>query len=336
MLSIRSLVACLAVAVSCAQSLAGNLVTNGGFETGNFDGWTVQAAPSGSSIVVTPGTFRSGAYSAVFGATSGQFDEISQTLPTVPGAAYQLSFWVKNDGTGGDSLQVAWNGVTVYDATPIASPNSGWYQVSIVVFSAATSSELRFRGLDGPSYFYLDDVVVDTNLIVNPGFETGNFAGWTTQAAASGSSFAVSGVAHTGAFGMYFAGVDYQYDQVAQAIATLPGRSYLLQFWVNNISPNGDSLRVWWEGNLIYEATPLGLSINQWTQLSFVVVSTGSSSELRFGGYDYPSSFSVDDFTLIQATNGPCIISGDADRNGSVTFLDITTVLSNFGSSCTP
>ena len=80
-----------------AAAPAAELIVNGGFETGNFTGWTQSPAVSGSDFGVgqIPHT---GTQNAYFGATGSSFDAISQTFTTVPGASYALSFWLRDDG----------------------------------------------------------------------------------------------------------------------------------------------------------------------------------------------------------------------------------------------
>lgn len=177
------------------------------------------------------------------------------------------------------------------------------------------------------------------DLIVNGGFETGDLTGWTAQAATTRPALSITfpGFGNTGHFSTLFYGFGPEPDQLLQTVPTQQGRAYVLQMWVNNTnSTNGGSARVWWEGSEIYNATPLASPLNEWTRLTFVVVSTGASSELRIGGFGSSGGFMIDDVSLVKATNAPCEVGGDADRDGTVNFQDIAAVLANFGSSCAP
>src|SRR5204862_6160179 len=75
------------------------LVANPGFETGTFSGWT-QSGDTGFTTVATimPHT---GAFAAHLGPLTEGF--LTQTLTTVPGQNYHVSFWLAlDDGTPND------------------------------------------------------------------------------------------------------------------------------------------------------------------------------------------------------------------------------------------
>src|SRR5207342_1372158 len=81
----------LPIALLCSAAVANaNLVTNGGFETGDFTGWT-NGGNTGFTGV-DPGIQHSGTYGAFFGPI-GSNGFLSQTLATTAGGVYTLSFW---------------------------------------------------------------------------------------------------------------------------------------------------------------------------------------------------------------------------------------------------
>ena len=88
----------IAAATNLNASTGPELVTNGGFESGDFTGWTVTHAATGSNIGVTNIAPHSGTFDAFFHSTSfGVFDSISQSIPTIPGALYEVRFSLRND-----------------------------------------------------------------------------------------------------------------------------------------------------------------------------------------------------------------------------------------------
>jgi len=146
-----------------------NIVSNGGFETGDFSGWTL--LENDGSVFVDDGYNlgnppHSGNYVANFG-TEGALDYISQTLTTTPGTTYLLSFWLDSpDGATPNELQVSWDGNTVFDETDI--PAIGWTNIQLLVTAAETSTVLKFGGQDDPGYLGLDDVSVVSTTAAPP------------------------------------------------------------------------------------------------------------------------------------------------------------------------
>ena len=109
------------------------MVVNGGFESGDFAGWSIvgQAGLYAGGRVGngTPGTTtdnsHSGSYYYSDGAVGG-VDGIAQSFATTVGEDYNLNFWLANDGGGIASLDVfvgaqvsSYNGFPIlYDGAP--------------------------------------------------------------------------------------------------------------------------------------------------------------------------------------------------------------------------
>ncbi|TMB11386.1 MAG: hypothetical protein E6J65_26965, partial [Deltaproteobacteria bacterium] len=181
-------------------------MTNGGFETGNFTGWTTV----GTAAVVSGGA-HSGTYSARVGGTSPTNGDssISQTF-TVPTGQTLLSFWYQVHCP--DTVTYDWATATLQDNTTnttttilarICTNSGSWVSTSAGV-TAGHSYTLTFISHDDnypgdPTYTLYDDVALSSppgNPIVNPSFETGNLTGWTT----AGTTAVVSGGAHSGTY----------------------------------------------------------------------------------------------------------------------------------------
>ena len=94
------------------------------------------------------------------------------------------------------------------------------------------------------------------NLVVNGGFETGDFSSWT---AAVDPSF--SGVdalaAHSGNFGAFFGDITTP-GSISQSFATLAGASYNIHFWLRSDGAAPNSVQVLWGGTTVYSSTNLG------------------------------------------------------------------------------
>jgi hypothetical protein len=134
------------------------LVVNGGFETGNFTGWTETGSATYMSVSRTASYVHSGNYGAQPGPSS-VLSYLSQTLATTPGNSYLLSCWLTNPKSGTpNQFLVQWNGATIYSQTNI--PAMAWTNLQFLVAATATSTPLRFGFRNDPGYFGFDDVSV--------------------------------------------------------------------------------------------------------------------------------------------------------------------------------
>ena len=195
----------LACAVLAGHTFAANLVPNGGFETGNFTGWTVVPATSGSYIYVSP-PGHTGNYSALFGASGAYDDTISQSLSTIAGQSYSVDFWLYHTLADSENdFTASWNGTALLSLTGASA--FGWTQYSYSVTAAAASSTIQFAGRENPAYFYLDDVSVTANVptLTWTGATNGtwslassdaNWSGPTTYSDNTGVTFSDSGANH--------------------------------------------------------------------------------------------------------------------------------------------
>jgi len=71
-----------------------DLIQNGGFETGDFSNWTVSG--NMGFVKVLPGFGHAGSNYAAGNGAVGSLGYISQLINTVPGAVYDVSFWLSN------------------------------------------------------------------------------------------------------------------------------------------------------------------------------------------------------------------------------------------------
>lgn len=139
---------------SVTEDLGPTLTVNGDFETGDFSGW--DTTDSHAQIQ--------------FGGLSGQYvaqlppmpfaETLVQNIATTPGQQYKVSFFVSGDPEStGNSLTVAWNGVTVLAVSDNYSGALTRYSFDVVGGPAATSS-LEFTYFSDGLGMLLDDVAL--------------------------------------------------------------------------------------------------------------------------------------------------------------------------------
>src|SRR5262245_57343300 len=107
---------------------AASIVVNGGFETGSFSGWT-SAGNNGFDGVTCPGPssiVNQGNCAGFFGAV-GAVSTLSQSLPTVIGETYAITFALDAFGDVPSSFAASFGGVPL---NSLSNPNTGGaYQV---------------------------------------------------------------------------------------------------------------------------------------------------------------------------------------------------------------
>lgn len=153
----------LAVTAS-ATALASttNLIVNGGFETGDFSGYTVSnlnatsVANSSFGDGLTP---HSGNYFADLGNVA--FDgHISQSFADTLGGSYTFSFYLASDGDTPNDFSASVDGDTLLSATDIPV---GGYSLYSYDFTGTGSDTISFSERNDPGYLALDDVSVTAN-----------------------------------------------------------------------------------------------------------------------------------------------------------------------------
>ena len=162
----------VAVSVTAGQSI----VQNGGFETGDFTGWTLvgdTVVPYWDGIwkynvynTVTTDNHYSGITDVVHSGSYGAFlgeggfaATLTQTLPTIPNQRYLVSGWLNNPTNGPVQIfNLKWNGTNYIGLTN--PPVLVWTNFQFVATATVTNTVLQFAVRNDPNYFALDDVSV--------------------------------------------------------------------------------------------------------------------------------------------------------------------------------
>jgi flagellin len=182
---VRIAISLLALTAACYGD---NIVLNGGFETGDLTGWTVNSLEDSWSISSVANTGLFAVTTGCVGDTCINGDPASQnfltqTLLTNPGDSYTLSFWYDPGSVGAgegntSELMILWGGVQVDDllligtggsdggpVVTLTTPDPGYNQYTYSLIATSTSTDLTFLGRQDPSFSFLDDIsVTDTSL----------------------------------------------------------------------------------------------------------------------------------------------------------------------------
>jgi hypothetical protein len=163
----RFFINCLIVVTSAAAPARANLVLNPGFEADD----TSQGAVSPPTSWDVSGIAGADSDSPNSGVNDGFIGtgSLSQTLVTVPGTTYSVSFYADvTDGTlafdSNASFDATFDGVDLIGGpVPAATLFGGYQQFTATVTATDANAVISFTGTTSPNegVFYIDDVDVE-------------------------------------------------------------------------------------------------------------------------------------------------------------------------------
>ncbi|MDR2144871.1 MAG: endo-1,4-beta-xylanase, partial [Tannerella sp.] len=313
----------------------GNLLSAGGFESGDLaaDGW--QAKNAGAGIEITTGETRTGTYAVKLTASATSKNDWdlqmgAPSVPVTPGNRYEISFYIKSNVEGkgrlsfGSSMSNNYpyvNGarefVTTTDWTRVVySPET----VDPDWTPTADALQIDFDlGLVPDVTYYIDDVTVidmdatpgEVNLVENGNFETGEITPWLTPNPGAGITVTADAKSQ-GKYGLQgIAGTGTNEWDLQFQTPTIPldaTKTYTMSFWIKSdiagqgrISFAGLSNNYpWinWDGT---GAVALFNTTSNWKYISFDIPEQVASIMLSFDLGKVPgATYFVDDVKLIE------------------------------------
>jgi hypothetical protein len=151
----------LAFSAAAPVAHAANIVTNGDFSTGDLTGWT-----SNTSVGFPWFSTGSAAQTGCIGdncihGTASQQDFLEQSLATVVGDSYTLSFEFKSQGTPSE-LEALFGGVVISDLVDQNLSSFTTFSYSGLLATSSTTV-LEFLGRNDPSELQITNISVVDN-----------------------------------------------------------------------------------------------------------------------------------------------------------------------------
>ena len=147
--------------------------------------------------------------------------------------------------------------------------------------------------------------VARANLVVNGGFESGNFTGWTLTHGQY--TYVTAGGAYDGTYD-YFNGEYAPGSTLSQIVDTTVGDWYILTFWLAE-SSYGSSPGYSFTAATDASATPLLMLSNTadfaYTLFTEEFQATNITTTISFSGYNLPGGTNMDDVSLVDAAPEP-------------------------------
>jgi len=166
--------AALVLATFLAGAAQASIITNPGFETGNFTGWALSGDTSFTAVDnFSPHSGSFGAFLGTSVGTPGSTGSITQTLATTVGVLYDIEFWLSTPIMP-NFFSVSFDGIVLDSLTDITTSSSIPIPVytlfSYTALASSTSTNLVFTFRHDPWGWDLDDVSVEAATAVpDPG-----------------------------------------------------------------------------------------------------------------------------------------------------------------------
>jgi hypothetical protein len=145
------------------------------------------------------------------------------------------------------------------------------------------------------------EAVADTMLLANGGFETGDFSYWNVNDPSFGTFVSGASAPYLPHSGEYFAalGASGVLGSISQTLNTTPEQKYVLTLFLASDGSIPNQFEVQWGGSTIMNQ--LDISAQGYTEYTFLVSATSSSTTLTFLERNDNGFLSLDDVSVTPA-----------------------------------
>ena len=214
--------------------------------------------------------------------------------------------------------------------TPVGTTSSGASGSTSTGSSGATPTAPTDTTLPAAPVISGDPVTAG-NLVVNGNFATGSFSGWTLggnyTSTTYGHEIFIDGQAEQGNYAAEMGSVGSD-GSISQTISTTAGQEYQLTFWLandlNGAGATSNDFTAKWNGTSLLSLT--NAPQEGYTEYTYNVVASSSTTTLEFDARQDPSSWSLDNISLTASGTSPAPTNSLAGSSGSTTIATGATV----------
>jgi len=292
------------------SDVAGNMLINGTFATGDLTGWENLYGYCTTAIVE--------GYNSTYGlqvTTAGAWNMVRQKVNVDTNTDYVLTIWAK---AGSNMTLLVKDGGDTTNVAQASLSGSDWAKYTIKFNSGDyTSIYVSIMGSQADATVIVDSAALvkgSTNVLQNGDFETGDTTGWTNLYDACTLSMTDG---HTGSYGLSFAGG--QWNQTRQKVSVQANTNYTLSGWAKDGSSASFLVKDSSDSTNIAQIT-IGDG-SEWKKYS-VTFNTGDNTSIYVGmmAGNAGGSAIVDDISLEKET----VVVENLSTNGDFETGDLT------------